>query len=338
MQELANPSLVGIKAVNQVDAEAVHAIRDDAHAVQKVADQSGLEDVQFELTAHAAHGSGNVVTHNLRADHGESLALGRVHLARHDRGTRLVLREVQLGKTAAGTRAEETDVLSNLKERASEGVQGARGLDDGVVGGENFELVGRGNELGAGDLADLRSHGRVEALEGVETGTDSCTTLSKLAEVREGGLDALNVAVQLSDVARELLTKRQGCGVLQVGTTDLDDMSESVHLGLESVTQVPQRRQKVVLEVQNSGNVHDCREGVVGGGGAVNVVVGVDGLLGAHLSTEDLNCSVRDDLVGVHVGLSARAGLPDDEREVVHQLAFRDLGSSLLDGLGDLRV
>ena len=63
--------------------------------------------------------------------------------------------------------------------------------------------------------------------------------------------------------------------------------------------------------------MHDGREGIVGGGRHVDVVVGVDGLLGAHCAAEDLNGAVGDDLVGIHVGLGARARLPDDEGEVV---------------------
>jgi hypothetical protein len=68
------------------------------------------------------------------------------------------------------------------------------------------------------------------------------------------------------------------------------------------------------------------------------VVVGVDGLLGAHLASEDLNGTVGDNLVGVHVGLSAGTGLPDDEREVVKELALGDLSGSLLDSLTNFGI
>jgi hypothetical protein len=65
------------------------------------------------------------------------------------------------------------------------------------------------------------------------------------------------------------------------------------------------------------------------------VVVGMDGLLATLHSAEDLNGTVGDDLVGVHVGLGAGAGLPDDEGEVVQELAVGDLLGSLLDGLAN---
>lgn len=68
------------------------------------------------------------------------------------------------------------------------------------------------------------------------------------------------------------------------------------------------------------------------------MVVGVNGLLGAHGATEDLNSTVGDDFVGVHVGLSAGTSLPDDQREVVQQLTLGNLSSGLLDSLANLGV
>jgi len=84
--------------------------------------------------------------------------------------------------------------------------------------------------------------------------------------------------------------------------------------------------------------VHDGGEGIVGGGASIDVVVGVDGLLAAHLAAEDLNGTVGNDLVGVHVGLGTRTSLPDDKGEVVVELAFGNLSGGLLDGLSNLGV
>ena len=68
------------------------------------------------------------------------------------------------------------------------------------------------------------------------------------------------------------------------------------------------------------------------------MVIGVDGLLGAHLTAKHLNSAVRDHFVGVHVGLGARPGLPDHQREMVVQLAVDDLLRRFGDGLGQLGV
>ena len=68
------------------------------------------------------------------------------------------------------------------------------------------------------------------------------------------------------------------------------------------------------------------------------MIVGVDRLLGAHCAAEDLNGAVGDDFVGVHVGLGARAGLPDNEGEVVDELERGHLFGCLLDGLSKLGI
>lgn len=59
-------------------------------------------------------------------------------------------------------------------------------------------------------------------------------------------------------------------------------------------------------------------------------------LFGAKLATQDLNGTVGDHLIRVHVRLGARACLPDDEREVIIELPSDDLISSLDDGICDL--
>lgn len=321
-----------------MEAEAVHAVGQDAHAVEQVADHDGLEDIQLELAVHAADGGSDMVTHHLGADHGQGLALGGVNLAGHDGGAGLVLGEDQLAETATRAGTEVADILGDLEQRSGQGVEGTGGLDDGVVGSQDLELVGGSLELGAGHLGDLGSDGLVEALEGVQTGTDGGTTLSKEAQVGEGSLDALNVALKLGDVARELLAQGEGGSILQVGTANLDQLLPLVHLDLQSIAQLLKRGQQGVLELDNGSNVHDGGERVVGGSGHVDMVVRVDGLLGAHLAAENLNGAVGDDLVGVHVGLGTGAGLPDDQREVIQQLTLGDLGGGLLDGLTDLGV
>lgn len=338
MEDRVDAALVGLQAVHQVLLETLHAIGQDARAVQQAVDQERLEDVEFELAVHATDSSGNVVTHHLRADHGQGLALGRVHLPGHDRRAGLVLREDQLSQTATGTGSEVADILGDLEERAGKGVERARGLDDRIVGGQNLELVRGGLELGSGHFGNLGRDRLVKALEGVQTCPDGSTALGQVAEMGQSILDALDITVELGDIAGELLAKSKGRGILKVGTADLDELVELLHLDLESIAQALQGRQDLVLQVQDSSDVHGGREGVVGRGRHVDVVIGVDGLLGAHGSSHDLDRTVRNDFVGVHVALGTGTGLPNDEREVVHELALSDLGSGLLDSLTNLGV
>ena len=91
-------------------------------------------------------------------------------------------------------------------------------------------------------------------------------------------------------------------------------------------------------DLLGAGDVHGRRIGVVRRLAHVDVVVGVDRLLRAHLAAQHLDGAVRDHLVGVHVRLGARAGLPDDQREMVVELAVDHLLRRLDDGLAELRV
>jgi len=123
-----------------------------------------------------------------------------------------------------------------------------------------------------------------------------------------------------------------------VGAADLDDMGEGLFLVLQRLVQLLKRRHQLLGHLFGAGDVHGRRIGVVGRLAHIDVVVRVDGLLGAHLAAQHLDGAVRDHLVGVHVRLGARAGLPDREREVVVELAVDHLLGRGDDGRADLRV
>jgi hypothetical protein len=186
-------------------------------------------------------------------------------------------------------------------------------------------------------------------------GSDGGTTLSEHAQSRDNGLNSRNAVGELLNVAGEFLTQSQRGSILQVGSTDLDNVFERLSLGLHGVVELVQGRKKRCVDFSNGGNVHGRREAVqinvslwlvsrvsdsrvVGTLGHVDVVVGVNGLLAAQFSAQHFDSSVRDNLVNVHVGLGARTGLEDDQGEVVDELARDDLVSGVADGLDDLGI
>ena len=81
------------------------------------------------------------------------------------------------------------------------------------------------------------------------------------------------------------------------------------------------------------------REHIVRGLPHVDVVVGVDRLLLVEaIAAGHLDGAVTDDLVGVHIGRGARAGLVDVDGELIVPLSGRHLPRSLLNGVGHLLV
>ena len=87
------------------------------------------------------------------------------------------------------------------------------------------------------------------------------------------------------------------------------------------------RRQHLLFQCLHRRDVHGGGEGIVGGLAHVDVVVGMEQLLSRCLVAPS-----GDDLVGVHVGLGAGAGLPHHQREIVIELSVHDLLCRQLDG------
>ncbi len=85
-----------------------------------------------------------------------------------------------------------------------------------------------------------------------------------------------------------------------------------------------------------SGPTHRGK-GVIGALPFVDMVIGVYRLV-TELATSHLNGPVGDDLIGIHVALSATASLPYHQREVVQKLAFCHLCCCLHHCIPNLRV
>jgi hypothetical protein len=236
-------------------------------------------------------------------------------------------------------------------------------------------LVGRGFEFVTRDLRDgfrdldikaslgvqtLREHSRLSLrsskAEKRTYSSDGSSTLSQHAQSRDDGLNSRNAVGELLNVAGELLTQGQRSGILQVGSTDLDNVLERLSLGLHGIVEFVQGGKKRGVDLGHSGDVHGGGETdpnvsirfakgtnrrnsrIVGTLRHVHVVVRVNWLLAAQFTTQNLDGSVGDNLVNVHVGLSTGSGLENDQGEVVDELSGDDVVGAFADGFDDLGV
>jgi hypothetical protein len=87
----------------------------------------------LELSASASNADGGLVAHYLSCDHSHSLALRGIDLTRHDTAARFVLGENQFTEATARTRAKESNVISDLHQRASDDIQSTMSFGKGVV-------------------------------------------------------------------------------------------------------------------------------------------------------------------------------------------------------------
>lgn len=224
-------------------------ISEKSDRLKKVLDHDGFEDVELservlsvsssqvmmelthlELTLSATDGDRHVITHNLSSDHRKSLALSRVDLSRHDGRSRFVLRKREFSETTTRSRTEVTDIVCDLVERNGDNVQSTGSFNDGIVSGESFELVRSSLESESSNLGDFGSDLDIESFTSVESSSDSGSSLSEFREARQNVLDSFNTVRDLLNVTGELLTESQRSSVLQMSSTDLDDVIESLLL------------------------------------------------------------------------------------------------------------
>jgi hypothetical protein len=178
----------------------------------------------------------------------------------------------------------------------------------------------------------------VKAGRRVEAGADRGAALRELVEARQHAFDPGDAVADLRGVAGKFLAERQRGRVLQMGAADLDDAVPGLRLRIEPGVDLLERRQQPFVHRARGGDVHRRRKAVVGRLAFVDMVVGMDRALAALLAGEDLVGARGDHLIGVHVRLRARAGLPDHQRELVVVPARGDFAGSLLDRLGEFGV
>ena len=177
-----------------------------------------------------------------------------------------------------------------------------------------------------------------EALWGIEARSDSRSALREAQDPRHDPFDPVDAVGKLRSIAGEFLAQGQRRRVLQVGAADLDDRVPALRLVGQSFMHLPERGEQPLVNRSSRGDMHGRREAVVRRLALVHVVVRVDRLLAAAIATKDLVGAAGDHLIGVHVRLRARPGLPDDQRELAVEIAAGDFGGGLLDRLGKLRV
>ena len=123
-----------------------------------------------------------------------------------------------------------------------------------------------------------------------------------------------------------------------MGAADLDNVFELIRFRGQRAVQLFQTRQQHIARHHADGDMHRGGEGVVRGLAHVHMVIGMDRLFRSHHPAQHFDGAVRDHLIGVHVGLGTRSGLPDHQREVVVKLALDHLLGRRRDGLAQIRI
>jgi hypothetical protein len=236
------------------------------------------------------------------------------------------------------TAAEQPDVVGDLEESRGDTGQRPMHEDERVMGGERLEFIRRAGEGNARQFRHPRRENLGEARHRVQAGADRRAALGERVEIGNRLADARGSERHLCRIAGEFLAERDRCRILQMGAADFHDRCESLCLDGERVAQRVERRQQPLLDLLRHGDVHGGRETVVRGLPEIDMVVGVDRCLGAERRPHQLVGPVGNDFIDIHVGLGARPGLPDDQREMPIEAAVGHLLRRVGNGEGARRV
>ena len=175
----------------------------------------------------------------------------------------------------------------------------------------------------AGFAGQQFAHAAAELGMGVDAGADGRAADGQLEQGldrprRPGSTDAANCRASPPISWPE----RQRRGVGQVRPADLQNVLPGGGLLGQHFAASLQCREQSLADRHGGGHVDGRGKDVVGALAQVDVIVGVDRLLGAEaVAAGQLDGPVGDHLVGVHVAGGARAGLEDIDGELVVELS-----------------
>ena len=311
-----------------MNPQGTAAIPQQGRGPQQVEAQQRFVDVHLQMAATPRHGDGIALAQHLHRGHGHGFALGGVHLAGHDGTPRLVGGEPQFTKTGPGTRGQQTDVVDNFVQTHGQLADAVHQVHQGVVTPHRRKAIGGHVPVVPTPLAQMFTYQFSKPLWRTQARPHRRATQGQGVETRQGVPQPPFGILQLGCPAPHLLGHGEGHRVLKVGAADFHHVRPLGRLGGHGGDQLRQAGQQLLLHTVSRGQVNGRGEHVVGGLGAVHVVVGMDGPLPAPLPTTQFRSPVGDHLVHVHVGLGAAAALPHTQGEVI----VKPAGQHLLTG------
>ena len=321
---------VGGDTVNAEGAEGVEAVDQQVNGFEAALSHYGLHSIEFHLRSIASHRDAEVITHDLVADLAHHFGDNGVDLTWHDGGAWLHSWEVDFSEAAARTTGEEAQVVTDLVDLDGDATEGGA-ISDHLAGvaGSADEVVCT-SDVPARDLRHC--FGAVVSVFGFggNPRTDRCSPHVDREELLRSVVEVSDFVTQDGGKATEGLSERHRYSVLELSASHLDHVSELLSLLLQSFDEL----EEVGAELEVGGiepEVDGRGIGIVRRLRAVDVVVGGEVLELALLVTHDLEGTVADDLVGIHVRRRPCAALDHIHGEVLVVLAFEELVAGLDD-------
>ena len=104
-----------------------------------------------------------------------------------------------------------------------------------------------------------------------------------------------------------------------MGTSDFYNVSKLLRFACQGVTQFLHRRDKQIDNLTRRRYPNRGGKAVIGRLGMVDIVIGMNRLIATFALTDKFIGTVGNHFIHVHVGLGARACLPNHQRKLVTQ-------------------
>ena len=226
----------------------------------------------------------------------------------------LVGRQLQLAQAAVGPGGVQPHVVGDLEQRPGQRAERRARRRHRVVRGQRRAEVRGLPQRPTGRLGQALDGLRAEARMRVDPGTDRGGAERQRVETRATLVEPPDGIVDVGAPAADHVAEHDRRRVLQVRAPEHRQVVPAPRPGRQRGPQ-PIDRQQQSFERLERRQVHHRRKHVVGRLAAVDVIVGMDRPVAAERLTGDLVGAVGDHLVGVHVGVRARAGLEHAARE-----------------------
>mmetsp|Transcript_24401 Transcript_24401/g.37641 ORF Transcript_24401/g.37641 Transcript_24401/m.37641 type:complete len:393 (+) Transcript_24401:319-1497(+) len=320
MQQLINFVLICNDPIHAIFREAIGSIANQAHGIEQVGSHYWFKHVQFKMSLSTSNSDRYVVTHYLGAYHSHGFTLSRIDLSRHDTRARFILRQRDLTKTTPGTTAEQTNIISNLIETCGSNIQCTTHFNNTIMRRQSFKFIRSCNEWQRSFICDNLCNIDIISLLRIQTGSNCSSAKSKTVQTRQGCFNTFYCVFDLLCVPTKFLSQSERCCVLTVCSTNFDDGLKFSGLFTKTNCKCLESRDRHFSCYFNTGNVHSCRKAIIRTLSHVAVIIGMHGSLRPNFTPHNLNRTITQHLIHIHIRLRSTSRLINHQREMTIQL------------------
>ena len=197
-------------------------------------------------------------------------------------------------------------------------------FNNAVVRSQSLEFIWSRYKRKSSEVCYIFRYQNIITFRCIQSGSNCSSTQSQFFQMVKCIVDCFFRVIQLRNITREFLSKRQRRRIHQVRSSNFYDVLELFRFLVKCISQFFQSRQSIFHHFRVSCDVHCCWISIVGRLRFVHIVIRVHQSFLAKISTVQNVRSVGNHFIHIHIGLRTRTRLPDDKRKLIVQFSFKD--------------